>query len=362
VNEDGLTTSCTIIKRLRERIGAMTEITPGMRSYDYLLERMQRDVERKLEQIAGFISATSGIYSGVEASRAQMQAGISCMENVGFDASSQTFDMRGIDLTWNQGLNEKWEQRIDMDKISREVLDALGDEALTYDVYSQLPEAKQYEYLEKIAEILLKIIPNTNLSIGDEIEVAIGPDMTAYYGVSGEMDTNPDSAMNLEVVIKNQRAILGAFSVHLGNSEAVVQADGTIGYKIEDEICKDTTASKGIYANPYDNSIGAEMEVTTSIENSSITSVVGVKKSINMNNGWEPIPVAEPVPVIEPVEEDWWESGWNAICDVGESISNGIEGIADWVSDNRETVDAVIIIIALLAAIPSGGLSLAYLK
>jgi len=156
--------------------------------------------------------------------------------------------------------------------------------------------------------------------------------------------------------------ILESFSVFTGNAEAILKADGGVGYKIENEICQNTTASKGVYINALDSSISVEMEVTTSAENSSVTSLVGVKKSKNTNTGWESVPVTEPAPVVVPDEKEWWEEGWDFLCDIGEGFSNGIESVADWMGDNKETVDNAIIVIALLSAIPSGGMSLAYLK
>ena len=362
VDEDGLGNSLDMIILAREQVAAMTEVTAYMRTYDNLLAAMQRGIEDKINKIACFKAATSGIYSTLESDKGLLQTGIACMEGIGFNSKTKTFSMGLANLSWIAKLNEKWEKRIDVDKLSEEVFEKLGDDALTYEEYSNLSEIKQLEYLEKVAEILVKLIPNTNLSVGDELEIAIGLDMTAYYQIRGELDTNPDSALNVEVVIKDQRMILESFSVYLGNAEAVVKVDGSIGYKIEEEICKDTTASRAVYANFYDNSIGAEMEVTTSIENSSITSVIGMKKSININNGWDTVPEVESVPTIEYDEEEWWEPGWNVICDIGEGFSNGIESVADWMSDNKETVDNAIIIIALLSAIPSGGMSLAYLK
>jgi len=361
VDEDGLGNSLDMIILAREQVAAMTEVTAYMRTYDNLLAAMQRGIEDKINKIACFKAATSGIYSTLESDKGLLQTGIACMEGIGFNSKTKTFSMGLANLSWIAKLNEKWEKRIDVDKLSEEVFEKLGDDALTYEAYSNLSEIKQLEYLEKVAGILVKLIPNTNLSVGDELEIAIGPDMTAYYQISGELDTNPDSAMNVEVVIKDQRMILENFSGVIGNAEVAFAPDGTVGYKIEGEINQSTTASYGAYVNPFDKSISAEIEVTTSVEKSSIASAIGVKKSINTNIGWEPVPVAEPVPVTVPDEKEWWEEGWNILCDVGETITDSVNNIVDWGFENKEVVGFVGYIGAVaIAAYLTGGVSLAF--
>ena len=372
VDEDGLGNSLDMIILAREQVTAMTEVTAYMRTYDNLLAAMQRGIEDKINKIACFKAATSGIYSTLESDKGLLQTGIACMEGIGFNSKTKTFSMGLANLSWIAKLNEKWEKRIDVDKLSEEVFEKLGDDALTYEEYSNLSEIKQLEYLEKVAEILVKLIPNTNLSMGDELEIAIGPDMTAYYQIRGELDTNPDSALNVEVVIKDQKMILESFTFSVENSEVVFGLDGSIGYRIGKMINQNTEVSAGVYADYFDSSIKAEMEVSTSLENSSVTSTVGVKKSISTNIGWEPVPVVEPVPVIEPIEEEnLWDKGWNVICGIGEGISNGIESIGegissgiesigDWLDENKETVENVITVIYLFSFITSGGMSPVY--
>jgi len=237
----------------------------------------------------------------------------------------------------------------------------LGDDALTYEEYSNLSEIKQLEYLEKVAEILVKLIPNTNLSVGDELEIAIGPDMTAYYQIRGELDTNPDSAMNVEVIIEEQKAVLENFSVVFGKAEVVLGLDGTVGYRVEDEINQNMIVSRGVYYNNIDMSLAAELEVTTSVESSSVTSIVGVEKSKNANTGWESVPVVEPVPVVVLEEKEWWEEGWDFLCGIGETITDGVEDTIQWVGENKEVIEVVGYVgLVAIAAYFTGGASLAF--
>jgi len=276
VDEDGLGNSLDMIILAKEQVAAMTEVTAYMRIYDNLLAAMQRGIEDKINKIACFKAATSGIYSTLESDKGLLQTGIACMEGIGFNSKTKTFSMGLANLSWIAKLNEKWKKRIDVDKLSEEVFEKLGDDALTYEEYSNLSEIKQVEYLEKVAN-------------------------------------------------------------------------------------QSTTASYGAYVNPFDKSISAEIEVTTSVEKSSIASAIGVKKSINTNIGWEPVPVAEPVPVTVPDEKEWWEEGWNILCDVGETITDSVNNIVDWGFENKEVVGFVGYIGAVaIAAYLTGGVSLAF--
>lgn len=102
------------------------------------------------------------------------------------------------------------------------------------------------------------------------------------------------------------------------------------------------------------------MEVTTSVEKSSISSTIGVKKSINTNIGWDPVPAAEPVPVTVHDEKEWWEEGWDIICDVGETIADGVKAVVDWGFENKEVIGFVGYLGAVvIAAYFTGGASLA---
>ena len=91
VYEDGLGNSLDRIARAREQDAAVTELTVFMRSYDSLLWAMQRSIEYKLNKIAQFKAAASGIYSGVESNMGLLQTGI---DGVGFDSKTKTFSMR----------------------------------------------------------------------------------------------------------------------------------------------------------------------------------------------------------------------------------------------------------------------------
>ena len=109
VDEDGLQEDLETIIRCRDRLNNIEEWGPATYALDHTLEQMQWKIEEKLERIEMFLSATAGIYAGVD--NQVLNQGISCIQNVGFDTRTGTFALLKLDLGWSYGIKERWMRR-----------------------------------------------------------------------------------------------------------------------------------------------------------------------------------------------------------------------------------------------------------
>lgn len=147
VDEEGLGNDLTQIQNVLNIIDDMSKMTPAMFQIRQDMENKKWDIEEKLECIGLFLSATAGIYTGVNDIKVRLDQGISCMQGVQYNVAFRNFQLKGIDLNWSQSLNERWREREKNIK--------LNDEQILNSIENNLPELSN-EDIKHIIEIILR--------------------------------------------------------------------------------------------------------------------------------------------------------------------------------------------------------------
>ncbi len=128
VDQDGLEDSLASIIRMRERLADIEEWTSSTYTLDYMLERMQRSVEDKLNEIDQFLSASAGCYAGMDGIKNQINAGINCLKSSAFNSATNKFIVNSTDMSWNKELEGKWNKREPADLSSDPIIDQIKKE------------------------------------------------------------------------------------------------------------------------------------------------------------------------------------------------------------------------------------------
>lgn len=109
VDEDALKRDA---KCIEEQINQVYELMGRSKvSYSAMLDSLYdalRLVNKKLDQIEGFISATGGIYQGAEASKESLGRAVSCIDSSTFDNNMINYRVRQIDREWADKIKSQW--------------------------------------------------------------------------------------------------------------------------------------------------------------------------------------------------------------------------------------------------------------
>lgn len=197
---------------------------------------------------------------------------------------------------------------------SSRVLLEISEDGLTQETVQNMDQEKLQNILNQYGESVIDNVPN--IGIGDEIKLPIGPGVTFYYKVGGDIKGTSD--IDIKTTIEDQKLKLKEFGVSASSGGA------EIGVDVSDEgnVSVSSKASTGGKVSlsgdgldySYENKIGSntyiykygmelvppaltvEESVKTDLENGSVTSTIGIK--FEDNSSWEPLPV--PVPVESP--------------------------------------------------------------
>ena len=67
-----------------------------------------RLVDKKLEQIKGFVNSTKGIYQNADAAKESLRRAISCIDSSTFDNNMINYRMKQIDREWTNKIKNQW--------------------------------------------------------------------------------------------------------------------------------------------------------------------------------------------------------------------------------------------------------------
>ncbi len=213
---------------------------------------------------------------------------------------------------------------IDVYLQNSDILKKISGEGLTQQDIKDMDPSQMQMFLDTYVSVMLEMMPD--VTVGKEMEVAIGPGVSIYYKVSATVDGGGQNGVQFNGVVEDQQEKLKNFKFthDFGGVLARVESNGRIGgFSLETDIgCAPEIKMSGsgisviyrdklgcnTYASTYEmNFIQGEfiMEeaITTEVEGGSITSAAGIKFS--NDNNWELVPVPVPVTVTVPVESPY---------------------------------------------------------
>lgn len=114
VDEDALKEELKNLRNQMECIrGLLSRRNPPSSAWGLLevMERTERLIEKKLEQINDFLGASAGCYGGLGAQKAGVQRGIECLHESVFDGRRIDYRVNNLNLNWIAELDRKWIER-----------------------------------------------------------------------------------------------------------------------------------------------------------------------------------------------------------------------------------------------------------
>ena len=220
-----------------------------------------------------------------------------------------------------------------------ETLAVMAGDGLTQEDVSNMGETKLRCILDLYAATILNNIPSVGLNA--KLEIPIGPGVTVYYNVSGNIEGTGD--VNISLALEEQKVKLKGydFSHDLGgglsgsvDNEGAISVEGSDGngygtsvtYNDWDNLM-DTTISfsyetvdgPNTYAykyeiNYFEQEMTLEEKVTTDFDVGKISSAIGIKYSNDTN--WKPLPVPVPVEVPYPSQIPDFNVDWEAVGNI----------------------------------------------
>lgn len=109
VDEDALERDAKCIEEQINQVYELMRVSRG--SYSAMLESLKdalRLVDKKLEQIKGFVKSTKRIYQNVDASKESLRRAISCIDGSTFDNNMINYQMKQIDREWVNKIRSQW--------------------------------------------------------------------------------------------------------------------------------------------------------------------------------------------------------------------------------------------------------------
>ena len=289
----------------------------------YTLSAMLETLYEKKQTLTDIINATKSLYAEAESLCASVSDGLQALEN-----SWTGNRYSGImDCSWAEPINQAWNVLI-AEKVTEALKSGDSIRYLEYEEFAGLSEEEQQEYMNGMLALLFAMEPGLSLSVGDKIEVPIGPDMKMYYEVEGSGNWKEESAWEIDGVIKKQQIVFNELATNFGDSTVVFELPGEIGFRREYKVNDTHNVSWKISLRPESGNIQAEYETETNLEHGVITSTVGVEKKLIDPRNWEK--------VSESVKESQWSWDWSSPATGDDEELELPENLVDWIFNSQE--------------------------
>ena len=111
VDEDGLREDLEKLRKQMDRVRGLMNRMEFLSSVGGLLESMEKTerlIEKKLEQIENFLDATVGLYEGSETYAGILKSGIECMQTAVLHGNMISYMVNPLNSDWAAELEEKW--------------------------------------------------------------------------------------------------------------------------------------------------------------------------------------------------------------------------------------------------------------
>lgn len=245
---------------------------------------MLETLYEKKQTLTDIINATKSLYAEAESLCASVSEGLQALEN-NWTGNGYSGIM---DCSWAEPINQAWNVLI-AEKVTETLKSGDSIRYLEYEEFAGLSEEEQQEYMNGMLALLFAMEPGLSLSVGDKIEVPIGPDMKMYYGVEGSGNWKEESAWEIDGVIKKQQIVFNEFATNFGGFEVSRESVNLIGIQKEYIINDRKTVTFKMSVKAESRAIQVEYETDTKIEDGSIISTVGIEKNLEDTEGWESV-------------------------------------------------------------------------
>ncbi len=214
VDEDALKEELENVRNQIDCIrGLLSRKNPPSSAWGLLevMEKTERLIEKKLEQINDFLGASAGCYGGLEAQKAGIQRGIECLHEAIFDGKRIDYRTNNINLSWIAELDRKWiEREIKEKELYIEAMKehfGFDDETsrILYDLYYRMQQSGVEDLNRKYFAMLASYIysDSVNKDIKNTVwhEIAgtydedVLNEMLERYGLTEEERTHLKSAI-----------------------------------------------------------------------------------------------------------------------------------------------------------------------
>ena len=214
VDEDALKEELENVRNQIDCIrGLLSRKNPPSSAWGLLevMEKTERLIEKKLEQINDFLGASAGCYGGLEAQKAGIQRGIECLHEAIFDGKRIDYRTNNINLSWIAELDRKWiEREIKEKELYIEAMKehfGFDDETsrILYDLYYRMQQSGVEDLNRKYFAILASYVysNSVNKSIKNTVwnEIAgtydedVLNEILERYGLTEEERTHLKSAI-----------------------------------------------------------------------------------------------------------------------------------------------------------------------
>ncbi|WP_312355102.1 hypothetical protein [Aminipila sp.] len=209
------------------------------------------------------------------------------------------------------------------EKITECVNRRFGLEDITSEQFNSWGEDIKQQKLNEITEYIAKFIPNVSVATPD-IEIPIGIDMTAYYNLATTIQNPEGSAFTINTIAKDHKLMFQSISTTttMENASFTMGNDGHMVFTLNSTDDK-TTITCGPTMSLKENEIGMECAIETQLKEGTVTSTLGIKKSVNnVRTGWETVPVEIPVIATNPWNNTEYPPNWYASYSLDDTLEN----------------------------------------
>lgn len=203
-------------------------------------------LEEKLKNLREFNGESSSIFSDVESLLDMVNQGLSAVgNNSAWNASTGTFDMGKVNLSWAKPLNEKWKEHTENKAIELEnYLNNLSDEE-----NAQLAEKLKGVPKDNISDVVISFLKENGLGLLTDINLTAYGEIFEKYGDSIASSFYNASVQNVGTPIGSALHLGGTASKNLGKGMPVIGAAIDFGTQLLDgENLADATSKTVLHA------------------------------------------------------------------------------------------------------------------
>ncbi|MBL1226037.1 T7SS effector LXG polymorphic toxin [Enterococcus sp. BWR-S5] len=207
------------------------EADPHMEKSIMRTQALIAKLEEKLKNLREFNAKSASIFSNVESLQDMVNQGLASVGNSqAWNASTGTFDMSRVNLSWTKPLNEKWKEHTEnKEKELEKYMDKLSEQEKA-ELQAQLANASEKEK----ANVIQSFFTENGMGIVQDVSLS---GIEEYFNNHGEAIASrfySASARNVGTEIGSALHIGGSVSKNLGKAMPFIGAALDFGSQVND--------------------------------------------------------------------------------------------------------------------------------